>query len=418
MDEVQKQGCEEALQKLREEFDEKLKERTFALARLNEEYLQQIELCKATERALKDSEEKYRLLIEEAGDVVYSSDFSGHFTYVNPACAKLTGYTQNELLGKHFSELISPEWKERVIAFYASQFRDKKTETLFSFPMATKSGKEKWVEQTVVQLCDGEKITGYRSIVRDISERKAAEGQLIQKSEELEKNVALLEAANKELESFSYSISHDLRAPIRAINSFASILQKKYTPALGKEGTGFLVTIIRAAKRMGALVDGLLGYIRIGQREVKMSKVDMAALAKAVINEAAKREGKTNIKFVANELPPIKCDSFLMRQVFANLLSNAIKYSKAKPDPIIEIGAADDGGMVTYYVKDNGVGFDMQYYHKLFEVFQQLHTLEDYTGTGIGLATVKKIVSRHGGKVWAEGKVGEGATFYISLPNV
>jgi PAS domain S-box-containing protein len=407
----------DALQKMHPELEKRLEELSAELAKVKTDSLRQMELYKEAESALKISEEKYRRLVEEAGDVVYSSDFNGNFTYVNPACAKLTEYAQNELSGMHFSDLIPPEWKERVAGFYADQFKQKKIETLFSFPLLTKSGKEKWVEQTVVQLKEGDRITGYRAIVRDITERKAAELLLVQKSEELQKNVALLEAANKELESFSYSISHDMRAPIRAILGYTSIIKKTYSAALNEKGNAFLDKTIKAAKRMGLLIDDMLYFIKIGKREVKKSMADMTALAKEAVEEALKlNEGKHVAKIIVNDLPPINCDYYLMRHAFLHLVANAIKYSHMRPDPVIEIGSAPGTGITTYYVKDNGVGFDMKYYDKLFGVFQRLEGMDEFPGTGMGLATVKKIVTHHGGTVSAEGKVNEGATFYISLP--
>jgi PAS domain S-box-containing protein len=417
MDEVGSGNLDEARRKIHEEFEKQLEERTAHLVKANAEYLQHISSCEKQVDTLKENEQKYRLLIEEAGDVVYASDFNGFFTYVNPAGAKLTDYTQEELIGKHFTDLVTPDWKDRVTTFYAEQFKQGTTETLFSFPILTKSGKEKWVEQTVVQLKDGDRITGYRSIVRDITKRKTAEALLIQKSGELEKSVTLLEAANKELETFSYSMSHDLRAPIRAILGFSSLMKEEYAGALNEKGVAFIDSIANAAKRMGALIDDMLFYIKLGKREIKKAKVDMTALANEAIKEALEMtQEKCNPRITVKELPAITCDAQLMLHVFLQLVSNALKFSHVRPEPTIEIGSYSNDGMQTYYVKDNGLGFDMKYYAKLFGVFQRLHGIEDFPGTGIGLATVKKIITRHGGTVSAEGKLNEGATFCISLP--
>lgn len=409
--------CEEAHRKMRAEFEQELEKRTAALVKSNQEYLRKLAQCEKTENALKESEAKYRILIEEAGDVVYASDFNGFFTYVNPACAKMTGYTREELICKNFAELVAPEWRERVVAFYADQFKQRKSETLFSFPILTKSQELKWVEQTVVQLTEGDTVTGYRSIVRDITERKDAEALLIQKSAELEKSVALLEAANRELESFSYSVSHDLRAPIRAILGFSAMVKQEYGNLIEDKGVAYLDSIARSARRMGALIDDMLSFIRLGRRDIKRTQVDMTALANEAVQEAQRISiEKYNPTIIVRELPAIYCDHHLMLQVFVNLVSNALKYSNMRPEPVIEIGARTDRNMHTYYVKDNGMGFDMQYYNKLFGLFQRLQGIEDFSGTGIGLATVKKIVTRHGGTVSAEGKVDGGATFYVSLP--
>lgn len=406
-----------ALQKLRAEFDKRLEDLSAELAAVKADSLLQMEMCRQTERALKVSEEKYRRLVEEAGDVVYSSDFNGNFTYVNPACSKLTGYAQSELEGMHFTDLIAPEWKERVATYYANQFKERRSESMFSFPVVTKSGELKWVEQTVVQLADGDKVTGYRAIVRDISERKAAEDLLIQKSEELQKSIVLLETANKELESFSYSVSHDMRAPIRAILGFTSMIKKDYAQTLNEQGSAFIDKTINAARRMGLLIDDMLYYIKIGKREIKKSTVDMTALVNDAVKDALKAtEGKYTVKITVKELSPINCDYYLMLRAFVHLVSNSLIFSQSRPDPVIEIGSYPEDNMMTYYIKDNGMGFDMKYYNKLFGVFQRLEGVNEFPGTGMGLATVKKIVLRHGGTVRAEGKKNEGATFFMSLP--
>jgi signal transduction histidine kinase len=227
-----------------------------------------------------------------------------------------------------------------------------------------------------------------------------------------------LETANQELESFSYSVSHDLRAPIRAINGFAALLENDSGSRLNEEGKGFLKTIIREAGRMGHLIDDLLSFARLGKKDLQKSMVDMTQLAKESMEEVMKfnvdnYRATVNIK----TLPPALCDSVLVKQIFINLLTNSLKFSHTKADPVIEVGSFQEAGSseITYYVKDNGVGFDMKYSSKLFGVFQRLHSYEEFGGTGIGLAIVHRIVTRHGGKVRAEAKINEGATFYFTL---
>ncbi len=226
-----------------------------------------------------------------------------------------------------------------------------------------------------------------------------------------------LETANKEMESFSYSVSHDLRAPIRAINGFGEVLAKKNSDQLDADGKEYLKTIIHEAGRMGQLIDDLLVFSRLGKKEIQKTSFDMNLLAKKAVDEVLNlSQEKYNAKITVKDLPAADCDVALMNQVFINLISNALKYSKPNPNPVIEIGASADKNVVTFYVKDNGVGFDMKHYNKLFGVFQRLHGAEEFEGTGIGLAIVQKIISRHYGKVWAEAKINEGATFYFSLP--
>jgi signal transduction histidine kinase len=225
-----------------------------------------------------------------------------------------------------------------------------------------------------------------------------------------------LETANKELESFSYSVSHDLRAPIRAINGFAAILVKSHAAELDKEGRDFLNTIIREAGRMGQLIDDLLAFARLGKKEVQKTRVDMTTLARETMEEELKHTPTLNtVNFILHPMPPALCDGTLVRQVYINLLANSIKFSNTRSEPRIEIGYRNDGNRIVYFVKDNGVGFDMKYYNKLFGVFQRLHSYEEFSGTGIGLAIVHRIITRHGGSVWAEGKVNEGATFFFTL---
>ncbi len=238
-------------------------------------------------------------------------------------------------------------------------------------------------------------------------------------NEELEKRVvertAQFEAANKELEAFSYSVSHDLRAPLRAIDGFSRILFEDYSDRLDDEGRRILNIIQQNTQNMGQLIDDLLAFSRLGRQGIKLSNIDIAAIAKAVFRELRPDEDET-LQLNINTLPSAYGDRAMIHRVFINLLSNAIKFTKPKGKGIIEIGGWIEGKESIYYVRDNGVGFDMQYVDKLFGVFQRLHRQEEFEGTGVGLAIVKRVIHRHGGRVWAEGKVGEGATFYFTLP--
>jgi signal transduction histidine kinase len=224
------------------------------------------------------------------------------------------------------------------------------------------------------------------------------------------------EAANKELESFSYSVSHDLRAPLRAINGFTQILEKKYNNVIDDEGRRLMGIVSDNAKKMGQLIDDLLQFSRLGKKDVQKINIDTNAMLTSLLKEIDKAQWNSKATIVTKDLLPAYGDGPLIHQVFYNLITNALKYSRTKPNPVAEIGSYSDENENIYYVKDNGVGFDMEYYDKLFHVFQRLHSAEEFEGTGVGLAIVSKIVSRHGGKVWAEGKVNEGAVFYFSLP--
>ena len=252
------------------------------------------------------------------------------------------------------------------------------------------------------------------------SELKKAEDDIRLLNEKLEQKViertAQLESINKELESFSYSVSHDLRAPIRAISGYAKILEEDYSEKFDADGTLVLHSILRNSKKMGELIDDLLAFSKLGRKQVMVSEINMTALVTLVREELLFENGENIPEFNMNKLPPAKGDQALIKQVWINLISNAIKYSKYKPKTIIEIGAYEKDNLVVYYVKDNGAGFDMQYYDKLFGVFQRLHSQQEFEGTGIGLAIIEKIVHRHNGTVWAESVLNEGTCFYFSLP--
>jgi light-regulated signal transduction histidine kinase (bacteriophytochrome) len=225
-----------------------------------------------------------------------------------------------------------------------------------------------------------------------------------------------LRAANAELEAFTYSVSHDLRAPLRHIDGFADLLKSYASEGLDDKGKRYLRTISDSAKRMGALIDDLLVFSRIGRAEMRRSELDLNPLVDEVIQELRVETQKRNVLWKRQDLPMVEGDPSLLRQVFVNLLSNAVKYTRPRDPAVIEVGSVASSDEYTNFVRDNGVGFDMTYVGKLFGVFQRLHRAEEFEGTGIGLANVQRIVLRHGGKTWAEGKSGEGATFYFTLP--
>jgi len=227
---------------------------------------------------------------------------------------------------------------------------------------------------------------------------------------------ALLEAVNRELEAFSYSVSHDLRAPLRAISGFAQAVVEDYSPRLDDEGKRFLGLIQDNAHRMGQLIDDLLTFSRLGRQQLMEAPVDLEALAKGVFEELVAQSPGRKIRFMVHPVPPALRDKAMLHQVLANLLANAIKFTRPRAEAVIEFGYLPELEGGAYFVKDNGVGFDLQYVGKLFGVFQRLHSAAEFEGTGVGLAIVYRIITRHGGRVWAEGQVDKGATFYFTLP--
>jgi signal transduction histidine kinase len=249
----------------------------------------------------------------------------------------------------------------------------------------------------------------FYSIIRHFTARSKAEGQLISASTEISH-------LNKELEAYTYSVSHDLRAPLRSISGYSQILKEDYSPKLDDEGQRVVNVIINNAKRMGQLIDDLLEFSRTGRKEINKTRIQPEEMVRDVVRELTQAQNGREINVRIQPLPTTLADSSMLRQVWINLISNAIKYSGKRDKSDIEIGSFNVSEGIGFYVRDNGVGFNMEYKDKLFGVFQRLHKADEFEGTGVGLALVKRIISRHGGKIWADSKLGEGATFYFSLP--
>ena len=247
-----------------------------------------------------------------------------------------------------------------------------------------------------------------------VEERTA---ELRQAQRELEWKNAQLESANKEIEAFSYSVSHDLRAPLRHLNGYAHALAEDFQQVLGEKGQEYLGHITKAVEQMNALIEDLLSFARAGQQPLDATEVDMDELVRKAIAEMNPEQGDRQIEWVVQPLPKVRGDAAMLRQVWVNLISNAIKYSREQAQARIEIGSDRSGAQETiFFVRDNGAGFDMKYATRLFGLFQRLHTREQFEGTGLGLANVRRIINRHSGRTWADGEPGKGATFYFSLP--
>jgi light-regulated signal transduction histidine kinase (bacteriophytochrome) len=282
-------------------------------------------------------------------------------------------------------------------------------------------GTRRWLEIHAVPLRDRDTtIATMLAITRDISERKRAEQEILKLNAELEQRVAgrtrQLEAANKELEAFSYSVSHDLRAPLRGIDGFSQMLLKKYAGQLDATGSDYLQRIRHASLRMGELIDDLLQLSRVGRSQVKPETVNLGRLARSIVAAFQEREPERKVVTEVQDDIEVSADPHLLKIMLENLLGNAWKFTAKQEQAIIRIGTSVQDGELVVFFKDNGVGFDMKYAHKLFGAFQRLHGATEFEGSGIGLATAQRIVNLHGGRIWADAAVGKGATFYFSLP--
>jgi PAS domain S-box-containing protein len=373
-----------------------------------------------TEQALRVSETSYRRLFEAAKDGILILDVeSGRINDVNPFLFNLLGFSRSEMVGKTVGEL-SPFKDIESNKVMLERLQKDGYVRYENLPLETRDGRHIAVEfvSNVYQVGDHDVI---QCNVRDITKRKHAEDEIRRFNTELGKRVvertALLETANVEMEAFSYSVSHDLRAPLRHVLGFAELLQRDAGSSLSKINLEHLTTIVRSAKRMGNLIDDLLAFSRIGRAELQKKEVNLYELFQETLGDFRVDTRERNITWEIHPLPTVQADRALLRMVLVNLVSNAVKFTGNSTMPKIEIGCALGSNTETVvYIRDNGAGFDQEYAHKLFGVFQRLHAQDDFEGTGIGLANVQRIIHRHGGRVWAEGKVGSGATFYFSIP--
>jgi PAS domain S-box-containing protein len=374
------------------------------------------------EEQLRNSEEKYRNIFNNAVEGIFQTTIEGRFTTINPAFARMFGYTSPADMLASFTCIgdqlyADPNDRKRLIELLRASDRPVRN---FEVQVVGKTGSLFWVSINARLTMSDE---GSQQIIEgtsiEITERKRAEEKIKKLNEELESRVlqrtSELETANKELEAFSYSVSHDLRAPLRALNGFSRMLKEDYAPVLDMEGNRLLSVIEENAHKMGRLIDDLLAFSRLGRQELSNTHIDMADMARSVFMELSSGVEASKINLRLLEMPPAYGDPSLLRQVWINLIGNAIKYSSRKPQQVIEIGFNNLDNEQCYYVKDNGAGFDMAYADKLFGVFQRLHSSKEFDGTGVGLAIVQRIILRLNGKVWAKGVVGEGATFCFTL---
>jgi PAS domain S-box-containing protein len=369
-------------------------------------------------KALRASELRYRRLFETAKDGILILDaVTAMVVDVNPFLIALLGYSHEQFLGKavwelgFFKDIVANEDK-------FAELREKEYLRYENMPLETSDGRRIEVEfVSNVYLVNGDKVI--QCNIRDVSARRQAEAAVRQLHAELEQRViertAELETANKELEAFSYSVSHDLRAPLRAVDGFSQAVLEDYGPQLPADGRRQLQTIREGAQKMGMLIDDLLTFSRLSRQELQNRAIDNGKLVHGTLAELGFPWPARQVEIRVGHLPASSGDPALVKQIWINLLSNALKYTRKREKAVIEIGCLQTNGIDTFFVRDNGTGFDMRYAGKLFGVFQRLHRVEEYEGTGVGLAIVQRVVLRHGGRVWAEAAVDRGATFYFTL---
>jgi len=376
---------------------------------------------------LRESEERYRGLYDSSIDGIASTKMDGNIIECNQAFSDMFGYSKEEIKKMNYLEFIPGKWRDIVARIINEQILPRGFSDVLEIEGCKKDGiifpasARLWVINDI----NGNSI-GMWALIRDITERKKLEGKLKsyteklkrldeERAEELKRKTVQLEALNKELESFSYSVSHDLRAPLRSIDGFSKALLDDYAEILDDEGKHYLNRVRKATQRMAELIDELLALSRVTRSEMRREKIDLSEIAQEISLELQESQPKRLVDFIIEPGLVADGDSRLLRAVLENLLINAWKFTGKKHKAQIEFGVTWKGVNRVFFVQDNGAGFNMEYSNKLFGAFQRLHSPDEFPGIGVGLATVKRIINRHGGRVWAEGEVDKGATFYFTL---
>jgi PAS domain S-box-containing protein len=363
-------------------------------------------------------EARYGELLESMPDGIIIVDKAGRIVLANHQAERLFGYDRGELRGKSLETLLPQRFRRSHAGHRAQYDSQPHRRALGAAPVDLYGQRKDGVEFPVdISLSPLETQDGTLTVssIRDITERKRAEQALQEKNLELGKRTSELHAANQELEAFTHSISHDLRAPLRAIGGFSKMLLQDHGPHLPAEGQRLLNVVCSSADQMRQMIDNLLKFSRLGRQALSIQSVNVSGLVHEVIEELRKEEKAGTVQVQVSDLPPCQADPALLKQVFVNLLSNAVKFTSSRENPRVEVGHRIQDEAKVYFVSDNGVGFDMRYADKLFGVFQRLHDEEQFEGTGVGLSIVQRIIHRHGGKVWADAEEGKGATFYFTL---
>lgn len=365
------------------------------------------------------TEQRFRLIVETAQEGVWTLDVDGYTTYVNRYMAEMLGYSVEEMMSMPMFAFTNEEGKRAIRESLAR--RSTSGSDVRDLELFRKDGKTLWALVSTNPILDDQgRYVGTLAMVTNVTRRREAEEQVRKLNEELERRIiertAQLEFYNRELEAFAYSVAHDLRTPLRSISSFSQALVEDCADRLDDAGLDYLHRIRAATQRMADLIDGLLSLSRVNRAELVVRECDLSALARSIAEQLQRTQPERQARFSLQEGLVAQGDPRLLRLVLENLLSNAWKFTRQRSVTEIEFGALQPaGGVRTYFVRDNGAGFDMAYRDKLFGVFQRLHTQSEFEGNGVGLATVQRIVRRHGGRIWGEGVVGQGATFFFTL---
>jgi PAS domain S-box-containing protein len=365
---------------------------------------------------LESPEEPYRILAERMNEGAATLTTEGTILFCNRRLAEMAGLPAERLLGSPFISILCdeerPGFPELVQATLKNGVRTKGH-------LLRSNGTTLPVQLSLTSIPLEESVQGVCLVATDLSDQKRIEDEVRRLNVELEEQVARrtaeLQTANKELEAFNYSVAHDLRAPLRHIHGFSDLLMRDAQSTLSDDGRHFLDCILEGTSRAGTLIEALLSLSRIGRQPLSLRRIPLGKVAQEVIDDLARENANRQIEWKAGDLPVVACDPGLMRIVFVNLLGNAVKFTRPRATAIIEIGHKLLHGDPVLFVRDNGVGFDMRYVDKLFGMFQRLHSEKDFEGTGVGLATVRRILQKHGGRIWVESELDKGTTFYFTL---
>ena len=409
-EESEQRRITERLQTRAAEMEAEIFRRAQQIQEVNNQLQRELDARKQAEELLRASEERFHLMVKHVKDyAIFMLDAEGHVATWNAGAERIKGYRADEIIGRHFSCFYIPDDVQAGKPEQLLKEAETKGRCEEEGWRVRKDGAQFWANVVFTALRDQNgTLLGFTKVTQDITKRKRAE-------QEIQQNSVALEAANKELDAFSYSVAHDLRAPLRAIDGFSRILLEEHAPTLAPEAQHHLNVVRRNSQRMGLLIDDLLAFSRLSRQPLNRQPVRPADLARQCVDELRAEQQGRRVEIAIGNLPACQADPVLLKQVWINLLANALKYTRKQEVAVIEVGSREQASACVYFVKDNGVGFDMQYADKLFGVFQRLHRPEDYEGTGVGLAIVQRIIHRHGGRVWAEAAVNQGATFYFTF---